>query len=224
MIKEYSTAVEHAIENSKNWTSNIPHPGDPIGPQIKGMTSDKIRHFLNSLISLVPNARYLEIGLWKGKTFISALYNNTSSLLEAYGVENWSEFGGEGNRSEFYLHFNSWKKQFIEPKNIHILEKDCFELTPDDIKHKVNILFYDGGHTVNDQIKAVTYLEQFMQDPCIFIVDDWDEDERVKKGTYKGFKKNTFDVLGEWHLPKAEEYWNGVKIFLMGKDNDEALS
>ena len=41
--------------------------------QIDGMSSAKVRHFLNNLCSK-PNTHYLEIGVWKGSTFLASLF------------------------------------------------------------------------------------------------------------------------------------------------------
>ena len=60
---------------------------------LRGMSSDKVRHFLNNIVGKTKDARYLEIGAWKGSTFISAIYKN--NFTKAVAVDNFSEFGGD---------------------------------------------------------------------------------------------------------------------------------
>src|SRR5262245_31638023 len=62
---------------------------------LEGMSSPKVRHLLNRLCDR-PGARYLEVGVLSGSTLVSALSGNP--FARAFGVENWSEFGGSPAR------------------------------------------------------------------------------------------------------------------------------
>ena len=57
---------------------------------IPGMSGKKTRHFYNNLLNS-ENARYLEIGTWKGSSVCSAMCNNKATVV---CIDNWSEFGG----------------------------------------------------------------------------------------------------------------------------------
>jgi hypothetical protein len=58
---------------------------------LDGMSSPKVRMLLNNLCDR-PNTRYLEIGLWKGSTLVSALYNNAKHIDLAIAIDNFSQF------------------------------------------------------------------------------------------------------------------------------------
>jgi hypothetical protein len=58
---------------------------------LEGFSGTKTRHLYNSICS-APWAKYLEVGVWKGSTFVSALYNNTH--CNATAIDNWSAFSG----------------------------------------------------------------------------------------------------------------------------------
>ena len=58
--------------------------------RLPGMSSKRNRHLLNNIVDM-PDVNYLEIGVHKGSTFISALYQN--DINYAYAIDNWSEFG-----------------------------------------------------------------------------------------------------------------------------------
>jgi hypothetical protein len=56
---------------------------------MKGYSGKKTRHFYNNLLS-IEDARYLEIGTWKGSTLYSAMYGNKAQITY---IDNWSQFG-----------------------------------------------------------------------------------------------------------------------------------
>ena len=66
------------------------------------MSGLKTRHFYNNLLNF-DDARYLEIGSWKGSSVCSAMYNNNAMII---CVDNWSEFGGP--KDEFLVNFNKF--------------------------------------------------------------------------------------------------------------------
>ena len=46
---------------------------------IKGLTSKKVKHFLNNICS-IDDCRYFEIGVYEGATFCSAIYKNNLTI------------------------------------------------------------------------------------------------------------------------------------------------
>ena len=63
------------------------------------MSSNKCRHLLNNLASLL-NGRYLEIGVWKGSSLCNAVNNNEATLKKIIAIDNFSLFGSP--REEFH--------------------------------------------------------------------------------------------------------------------------
>jgi hypothetical protein len=63
---------------------------------VDGFSGKKFKLLMNNLMNELPDPRYLEIGLYHGGTFCSAVYLND---LCAVGMENWSQF--EGQRAIF---------------------------------------------------------------------------------------------------------------------------
>mgnify|MGYP000886217178 CR=1 FL=1 len=91
---EYQKLLEHtqtAIIDAENNTSKI--NSDILS--IDGMTGVKTRHFYNNLLN-IDDARYLEIGSWKGSSVCSAMYNNNAKIV---CIDNWSQFGN--HKEEF---------------------------------------------------------------------------------------------------------------------------
>lgn len=59
--------------------------------EAEGMSGRKYRYFINNLIGLMENPRYLEVGSWKGSTACAAMYLNKCKVT---CIDNWSEFNG----------------------------------------------------------------------------------------------------------------------------------
>jgi len=111
-IINYKTLIDTAFQNAENNISKITN--DII--RMDGMSGTKTRHFYNNLLN-TADARYLEIGTYKGSSVCSAMCNNKAKVV---CIDNWSEFGGPKN--EFLYNFNRFKGEndamFITPLHI----------------------------------------------------------------------------------------------------------
>lgn len=82
-MNKYTEAfVDAALELSDSGISKI----SEREREIFGLSSTRLRNLLNNLCSK-PNTTYLELGVYKGATLISALYGNKD--VKAIGVENY---------------------------------------------------------------------------------------------------------------------------------------
>lgn len=179
---------------------------------LEGMSSNKVRHFLNNICSL-QNGRYLEIGVWKGSTFVSALYKN--NLVDAIAIDNWSEFAGPKQA------FQNNLAKFLPATPHTFYESDCFRFDLKNIKNKINIYFFDGAHTQEDQRLAFTYYNEILDNTFIAIVDDYNW-QQVQDGTQIAFKQLGYTVLFEQFLPSAgngdtSSWWNGIYVAVVSK-------
>lgn len=205
--------IEHVVDCIEKGERECSSLSSPI-LAIDGMSSAKIRHFLNNLCSL-PGASYLEIGCWKGSTLISALYHN-SSIVQAVAIDNWSEFGGP--REDFLSHL----EQFLPGHSIQILETDCFSVDKKAVfSRPVNIYFYDGNHEAMNQERAFTYFNDILDELFIAVVDDWNT-KKVREGTRAAFYKLHYKVLYEKEIfteknADTESWWNGFYIAVITK-------
>lgn len=186
--------------------------------KIEGMSGQKYRSFINKLIKNLDDARYLEIGCWKGSTICSALYNNKGSFT---CIDNWSQFSGP--KEDFK---NNIKKYINDDTKFNFIESDFREVDYSNIG-KFNVYFYDGDHQEKDQHDAVLITEKALDDCYILIVDDYDW-LSVKKGTISGLNNseqkiissitiNTDDIKKyEWH-DLRNEWHNGYFIAVIEK-------
>lgn len=212
---EYETLlIEHvkkSIENAKNGVSRL----DDSVLSIDGMSSSKVRHLLNNLCSL-PSTSYLEIGVWKGSTLVSALFGNSSTISYSVAVDNWSELGGPK------MAFMQNLARLLPKKSIHFYDQDCFSINKAIFKYPVTTYFYDGEHDHNSQYKAFMYFNDIFADVFIALVDDWNW-ESVHTGTRKAFNELGYQILFEQELPSycindKDNWWNGLYVGVIRKN------
>lgn len=180
--------------------------------QLPGYSGYSVKHFLNNICSY-PDTNYLEIGTWKGSTFVSAMYRNC--LKNSSVIDNWSQFGNV--RDLFLLH----SKEYVHLA-YNLFEFDCFEFDLSLLDYKVNVYFYDGDHTLEAQYKAFTYFDSVFADEFIAIVDDFNWKE-VEDGTYQAFKDLGYTVDCDIVIKTKIEgdklgWWNGLGIFSLKKN------
>lgn len=215
-MKQY---IEQSLQNAEN---NISKITDHI-KNMEGMSGLKTRHFYNNLLN-IPDARYLEIGTWKGSSVCSAMCGNKATVV---CIDNWSEFGGP--KDEFLANFNTYKGE----NKASFIEQDCFTVDTYTLP-KFNIYMYDGNHTKNSYYNALLHFYNCLDNTFIFIVDDWNWRD-VRDGTFESIRKLNLDVLYEkeirltWddsHTDQEygkETWWNGIYIAVLHKRRKDTL-
>ena len=176
---DYRTLVETAFVNAEKNISKI----TPDIIAMEGMTGIKTRHFYNNLLN-IDDARYLEIGTWKGSSVCSAMAGNNATVV---CIDNWSQFAGPKN--EFMINFNKHKGA----NNARFIESDCFKVDISTLP-KFNIYMYDGDHTHDSHYKALQYFYDCLDDTFIFIVDDWNW-QSVRDGTMNSIRQLNLTVM-----------------------------
>ena len=153
-------------------------------------------------------ARYLEVGLYTGATFISALYGNSPDY--ACAVD-------DGYKK---INFINNTIVFIPDAEFDVFWCDAFEAEPDE---GINIYLYDASHTRQSHIDALDYYYDYLADEFIFMVDDYNL-ERVRNGTYQAIKDLNLKILFERWMGAEEyservprEWWLGFYISVLKK-------
>jgi len=206
----YKRLVETAFQNAEHSISKITN--EIIA--MEGMSGTKTRHFYNNLLN-AKDARYLEIGTWKGSSVCSAMCNNKSKVV---CIDNWSEFGGP--KSEFLANFEKFKGE----NEASFIENDCYKVDVYALP-KFNIYMYDGNHSNESHYKALLHYYHCLDDVFIFIVDDWNWKD-VRDGTVNSIQKLNLKVLYEkeirlsWDETTTHEkntWWNGIYVAILQK-------
>jgi hypothetical protein len=213
-MESYKTLIDNAFKNAENNISKITN--DIIN--MEGMSGIKTRHFYNNLLN-TEDARYLEIGTWKGSSVCSAMFNNKAKVV---CIDNWSEFGGP--KSEFLINFEKFKGE----NDATFIEKDCYKVDVS-LLPKFNIYMYDGNNSNESHYRALLYYYCCLDNIFIFIVDDWNWKD-VRDGTMESIKKLNLNILyekeikttnndthPEWGSIEQKEWHNGIYVAILQK-------
>lgn len=212
-LEQLINHVELSVRNANNGLSKL----TPEILSLDGMSGSKTRHLYNNLCSLI-DCNYLEIGTWKGVSFVSAIYGNQ---LNSIVIDNWAEFNGP--KDIFISNVN----KYCPNAKINLIEKDCFQVSEDEIKSiydTIDIFLYDGAHDYESQKKAITHYKRLFSKYVIIIIDDFRSDTHgwanVKKGTYDGIEESgliihhNIEIITHQESSGPLEYWNGFGLFV----------
>lgn len=216
--------IEH-IEKSLHWSDLEVSKLTQDILDIPGISSNKVKMFLNNLCSL-PNSKYLEIGVYRGATFCSAIYGND---IKAIGIDNWSspfiKPANPNHKLGFYQQksqnpkdeFLNNVKKYANTKNVEAYMANYLDFDYSTIE-PVDIIFYDGETKFYDRYNIIKKLLPVMKNECIFIFDDWvwENDKALQSiqdsGLFIKYQKNIY-TNGE----DPNDYWNGLGIFILQK-------
>jgi len=151
---------------------------------IEGMSGQKYRSFINRLVQLTPDPKYLEIGSWAGSTACAAMSGNR---VEALCIDDWSLFGGP--KEAFFANVSRIKTPEISFK---FIEQD-FRSIDFSALGKFNLYLFDGPHTEQDQYDGVLIAGPALRDKFVLIVDDWNWNW-VRFGTFQAIADSDITV------------------------------
>jgi hypothetical protein len=144
---------------------------------LDGMSGRRYRIFINQLMRLLgSDARYLEVGSWKGSTLASAIEGNKG---HACCIDNWSEYGGP--REDFFANIAAIRTD----ATLEVIESDFRDVRYSSIKGgPFNVYVFDGPHNEQDHYEGIRRAQHALADSYTLIVDDWNW-LGVRTGTLK---------------------------------------
>lgn len=202
-VEQIKEAITKAANNESNLTQEI--------LDLPSFSTQKIKHLLNNLGTM--SKRFMEIGLHKSGTFISALHGNECFGI---GIDNWSQLEQDGESKE--LAYANCEKYLRFFKYI-IIEGDCFQIKRDDLIENIDMFSYDGEHSYKNQLRAIEYFKWHLSEEFIYICDDFSWEE-PKRGTYDGIKNCDLKIVYEqviWDGKENGDWHNGIGVFLLKK-------
>jgi len=213
--------VKIALTKSKNNISKI----SERTKNIPGLTSEKVKHFINNLCEL-PDCKYLEVGVFQGSIFAAAIENND---LIATAIDNFSENSIiPMNDNVIINHKKGDNKQiFLENikdlalhKQINVIDKDIFSVDLNKVLYKSNVIFMDIEHTYENHYNFLKKYFEKIDNTFAYIVDDWNW-LQVRNATFKSIEDLKLKTLFKEEIfTKGEDkndYWNGLGIFVLNK-------
>lgn len=205
--------AERALAAAEGGRSKLP----PSVLALEGYSSPTVRHFLNNLCAF-PAARYLEVGTWKGSSLMSASYGNPGRFT---AVDNFSHFvqaRDEGRQARERL--RQVRRRFARWCRVQFHESNCWEPSLlERLPRGVNVYYYDGGHTYEDQYRAFSHLHPVLAPRYVAVVDDWNR-AYVRDATRAALSDLAHEVTWEremftrgWFRHQASGEWPPVHWF-----------
>lgn len=181
---------------------------------VAGMNSENIRFLINEIVrKCAKDGTYLEVGVLKGASLLSAaLFNESTRCI---GIDNFSQFDTEGtNEEQLYKNLAA----FNNPSNIEMHNADYRDVIPKIFTQepglKVNVYFYDGLHTYQEQLNGLEAMMPYYSDSCIILVDDWNL-KQVRQAN-RDFIRARSEFRSIVRIPTvrngAPDWWNGLEV------------
>jgi hypothetical protein len=164
-------ALKEALEAAIDGRSKLPGAIRAI----KGMSGQRYRTLINTLISTLDRPHYLEIGSWLGSTAAAAIYGNS---VHALCIDNWSEYSG--TKEQFLTNIEKAKSSRTV---LHLIEQDFRDVDYCALG-TFNVFLFDGPHYEVDHRDAILVAQPCLADRFVLIVDDWNW-LRVRIGTMR---------------------------------------
>lgn len=220
--------VDHAVESfskaiqKKSKLNNTTFASDTSCNSLHGVIP--YYHLINNLCSL-KNASHLHIGLYKGGSFVSALYGNEEILSDKFGIDIFDEdYDMDISNKNLLKDVSCWYGnifydvcgQYLKKYSYQVITSDCFKIDKSMFKKPIDIYLYDADHSTIAHEKAFTYYNDTLADVFIAIVDDWNW-EQVRLGTFKAFDKLKYKILYENEIPQGETRGNGQYLAVIKK-------
>lgn len=196
---------------------------------VVGFSGMQNRHFLNNLLDYNQELNYLEIGAYRGATFIAAMYNNKN--VKGIAVDSFDDkFSFGQDTDELYKSLLSNTQNVLtNDENYEIWHKDFYDLKAEDLP-KIDVYFFDGEHDMQSQFDAFNHIHEALADICVVVIDDYNF-ASVQEGTQKAIndmpEKIPFKVFYSKEIKTTEDgthvpieqgavgYWNGMFVALL---------
>jgi hypothetical protein len=131
---------------------------------IKGMSGQRYRTLINTLVETLDHPRYLEIGSWHGSTAAAAISGNA---VQALCIDNWSQFSG--SRDQFMANVEQAKSS---SSSLRLIEDD-FRKLDYRVLGKFNVFLFDGPHSEMAHRDGILLVQPCLTERFVLIVDDW---------------------------------------------------
>lgn len=190
---------------------------------LEGMSSHKIRILLNNLCSDIDGS-YLEIGSWRGSTFISAMYKNNN--IFGISIDHHQEFANHRFATTSQMLEDNCKAHLTHNEQYKLITADCFKVKLP-LSNKFNIYLYDGAHDYEAQYKALTYFYHNLNTYFYFICDDFSTGP-IEDATRNALRDLNIDVVSEYKFfgnqtfpgGSTTGFWNGYYVAFCVKKDD----
>lgn len=200
--------VERAIQRAERRQSSLSREA----LELPGMSSGRVRHFLNNL----QPQRYLEVGVWRGSTFLASCFGN--DVESATAIDDFSQFQDDDSGER---QFRENMERLLPGQPYTLWNQSFFDVPREQLPQNVDVYFYDGDHSYESQRRAIVHAWPSLQKEAVIVVDD-SLLPGVLEGTRQGLQDVQAEILHEWNLPAryngdAEQWWDGLYVAAVRK-------
>ena len=216
LVDRVIRAIDGAVDDNSNF--------NPDGYNVLGLSSNKVRHFLNNLCS-ERGTIYADVGCYTGSTLFAALMGNQA--VKAYAIDDFSEGCIRPKNKTLFDKYtiDNPIDEFIQNAEKYF-NTDCsvgfcvkpilqMEFNPD---FKPNVVFYDA-EIEDNMIPNLEHIHKQVNDSYILVVDDANFDGAVDNA--KEFLKDknvVYDRIIRTEIVEDEkDWWNGLYIAVIEK-------
>ena len=235
--KYYASMVQICLEFGEKRTSSIQQ--NPRVLDLYGLSGLRTRHFLNSLMS---NGKLvlLELGVYKGASIASAMYNNPEA--KAYAVDNWCyspidippikyEVDKDGKPTKNTIPWPNvkWSAEDNIKKytsgTVTLIEKNWSSLTKTDIKEPVNIVHLHALPGVNefDFLSTLNALYNLIEVTSVLVVENYIspvvKDTLNKWFATRKVKVDYQEIKDSDSLSNTDHWGGGIGVFVVTKQD-----
>lgn len=187
--------------------------------EIEGSSNARVCNFLNQLVRrMAPCERYLEIGSFKGKSLLSAAYDNRGRLcIGCDRFRFWSRNTGPGlvARQELYRNLARYRAHSAKIEFFSMSSERLF--SGHYVHGPIGVYFYDGDASYTSTRHGVVSVAPHLAPRSVVVMDAWN-DTVIRRATWDGIGQGKLDVL--WHEslpqgPPSEGFGNGLGVFYL---------
>jgi len=200
--------------------------------KIDCMSSENIQFMVNEIVKeFASSGVYLEVGIYRGCSLLSAaLFNKNTRCI---GIDNFSQFKDLSVSKFFDTGFPTDYKnneevlksnllKFGNPENIEYYRMDykeaismLFSKEPD---LKVDVYFYDGGHSYETQIEGLRIILPYLAKKSVILVDDinWGFVEKANEDFINENPEFNSEFKIKTKRNLSSDWWNGFEILARG--------
>ena len=217
LVQRVINAIDAAVDDNSNF--------NPVGYDVKGLSSTKVRHFLNNLCNH-PGTIYVDAGCYMGSTLFAALMGNVD--VKAYAIDDFSDEVVKPKRKDLHGEFDVENPVDEFVKNAETwFNTDCsvgFSIKPItevvfNPQYKPQVIFYDASNHEPDMIANLEHIHEQADSSYILVVDDANF-EGVVSATDKFLEDKlvAFKRLISTEIPEdVNDWWNGVYVVVVEK-------
>jgi hypothetical protein len=193
----------------------------------KRMSTTHVGLLINIISShLAQDEAYVNIGVWNGFSFFAGVVGTNSQAIanDSFLVYTGS-IGYTGEEDRLRRDFGDAEKIFrgefdrlCGERQKYFIE-DCWEFLDSYTTRrlpKIGFYFYDGDHSLDNQIKALDKAESLLAEECVILIDDAN-DQSVQKANEQWFStRPEFEKVIELRTPANgwPTWWNGLDLYV----------